>query len=222
MADSTCFPAGRERRIVDRRHGDLHDGRRGVFAVLGVIVGALDVVSDGAIRSRPRSAAAVTPLKAAARSSARCSFAASPRERRCGSRGARSRYPGARVPSSRGKWSSDRRSRPRCRAMRSPDSSSTPQARSLSPGCASRPAHAGANLGAGRVRRFASASHSAPMPPLRLRQCARFAAGGLGRQPIQQRQDRARRARPEIGAQHRIESQRALQRGDSKFSSSRS
>ncbi len=56
-----------------------------------------------------------------------------------------------------------------------------------------------------------SASQSAPMPPLGW-DMARSAGRGFRRQTVQQRQHRARRAWTEVGAEHRIEPQRALER----------
>ena len=54
MAEITCPPGGRERRIARGRHGDLERGRGRVFAVLAVIEGTLDVVE----RRRDQQAAA--------------------------------------------------------------------------------------------------------------------------------------------------------------------
>ena len=58
---------------------------------------------------------------------------------------------------------------------------------------------------------LASASHSAPMPPLG---CDNPGVTGrrLRRQAIQQCQHRARRARTEVRAEHGIEAQRAFER----------
>ena len=68
-------------------------------------------------------------------------------------------------PAARGRWSSDRRSRPRSRAaMRSPDSSTTPAARSAS----TRIRFTGAAVrisAPAAPRGLASASQSAPCPP---------------------------------------------------------
>ncbi len=83
MADSTCWPAGAKRRVIDAGNRDLHDRRwRRIRRTSHGCRRARCARSEGAISSRPRSAASATRRGTAARdSSARCSLAASPRER---------------------------------------------------------------------------------------------------------------------------------------------
>ena len=83
---SRACRSGRERRIGERRDGDLEHRRARELVVLRVIVGALDVVEDGATSSRPRSAGGASPANSGSRASARCSLAVTPCERSCETR----------------------------------------------------------------------------------------------------------------------------------------